>query len=137
MPYHLLPPSLYTLSTHQVSSLLLVGCRKLDSNLVHPHNTERHVSPQTGSPRKFPCCKEELYECLSPCHRIVLEWLSFLPDRVVEDVVKGFLKELETHLIEDLDKELILTLINIEKMKTNDLFSTLCCSGISLAISPL
>ena len=59
---------------------------------------------------------------ISPSHKPVLSWLSNLPDRVVEDVVRELLARLETHLLEDMDNKLILTLINIEKMKINDFY---------------
>ena len=51
-----------------------------------------------------------------------MDWLSNLPDKVVEDVVQEFLAKLETHLLEDMDNKLILTLINIERMKINDFY---------------
>ena len=40
----------------------------------------------------------------------------------MEDVIKEFLEKLETHLLEDMDNKLILTLINIEKMRMNDFY---------------
>ena len=66
--------------------------------------------------------KEEVHLQISESHRPVLSWLSHLPDRVVEDVVVELLARLETHLLEDMDNKLILTLINIEKMRINDFY---------------
>jgi len=125
MPSYLAPSSLYSLSSQQVASILLAGCKALDSKLQQPVvDQERHVSPkkpQTRSPHKSPG-REEVYLHLSPEHRVVLDWLSNLPDRVIEDVVRTFLVKLETHLLDDMDNKLILTLINIEKMRMNDFF---------------
>ena len=118
MPNKVLPRSLYTLSTHQVSSLLLKGCQ---NNAMHYFNrTEKQNIHHVESLQKFPCRREDIQEYISPSNRMVSEWLSNLPDRVVEDVVKWFLTKLETHLVYDLDNNFIFTLI--ENMKTNNLF---------------
>jgi len=47
--------------------------------------------------------------------------LSHLPDPVLERVVKDLLNFLERELLEDKDRKIIMTLINIEQMKVNDL----------------
>ena len=99
-------------------------CKRLDSELEKIDDEEKPhdvFSSPTKSPRKTPN-REELRLQLSPNHRNLLEWLSNLPDRVVEDVIKEFLDKLETHLLEDMDNKLIMTLINIEKMRMNDFY---------------
>ena len=124
MSTHLLPSSLYSLSNQKVATILLEGCKALDSKLQQPVDQDRHISPKNThsiSPHKSPG-REEVSLHLSPEHRAVLDWLSNLPDRVIEDVVRDFLVILETCLLDDMDNKLILTLINIEKMKMNDFF---------------
>jgi len=124
MPVHLIPSSLYSLSSQGVATLLLAGCKSLDNKLQQPTEQDRICSP-----RKNPCGlphvspgREEVYLHLSSEHRTLLDWMSNLPDGVIEDVVRNFLEQLETHLVDDMDNKLILTLINIEKMKMNDFF---------------
>ena len=63
-----------------------------------------------------------MFTQLSPRHQPLLTWLAHLPDRVVQDVVQEVLARLEQHLLEDMDNKLILTLINIEKMRINDFY---------------
>ena len=124
MPLHLIPSSLYSISSQEVANIFLAGCKSLDSKLQKPLYQDRHSSPQkvqVSSDHKSPD-REEVYLHLSPEHRVVLDWLSNLPDRVIEDVVRNFLAKLETDLLEDMDNKVILTLINIEKMKMNDFF---------------
>ena len=60
------------------------------------------------TPKQSPS-KEEVYlrlSQLSEQHQQLLDWLSNLPDRVVEDVVHQFLNKLELHLLE------VLTFLN-------------------------
>ena len=59
---------------------------------------------------------------LSLDQRFVKDWLGNLPDTVVEEVVSSTLLNLESRLLVDKDKKLILTLINIETIKMNDFF---------------
>lgn len=122
MPQHLKPVRLYDLTCREVATLLFSSCRRLD-NLEHIDEEER-ARDILSSPSKTPRTpdREELSLQLSPNHRKLLDWLSNLPDRVVEDVIKDFLEKLETHLLEDMDNKLILTLINIEKMRMNDFY---------------
>ena len=126
MPQHLQPPSLYLLCGRDVSSLLFSTCRSLDNQIEQPddglggNDNDPVLSPRR-SPTKSPS-KEEVYLQLSPQHKALMDWLSNLPDKVVEDVVQEFLAKLETHLLEDMDNKLILTLINIDKMKVNDFY---------------
>ena len=82
------------------------------------------TSEAPASPRKSPRSpsKEEVFTQLSPRHQPLLTWLAHLPDRVVQDVVQEVLARLEQHLLEDMDNKLILTLINIEKMRINDFY---------------
>ena len=122
MPQHLKPVRLYDLTCREVATLLFSSCRRLD-NLEHIDEEER-ARDILSSPSKTPRTpdREELSLQLSPNHRKLLDWLANLPDRVVEDVIKDFLEKLETHLLEDMDNKLILTLINIEKMRMNDFY---------------
>ena len=122
MPQHLKPVRLYDFTCREVGGLLFSSCRKLD-NLEQIDEEEREAD-LLYSPSKTPRTpdREELSLRLSPNHRKLLEWLGNLPDRVVEDVVKEFLDKLETHLLEDMDNKLIMTLINIEKMRMNDFY---------------
>ena len=123
MPRHLQPPGLYQVSTNTVASLLFSSCRSLDNTTLEAEFDDRDES-LLSSPRKTPKSpsKEEVLFQISPSHKPVLSWLSHLPDRVVEDVVRELLVRLETHLLEDMDNKLILTMINIEKMKINDFY---------------
>ena len=124
MPAHLNPSSLFSLSSQAVANTLLTGCRALDGKLQQPKLHDRQISPKKGqirSPYKSPCM-EEVSLHLSPEHRSVLDWLSNLPGRVIEDVIRIFVTKLETHLLDDMDNKLILTMINIENMKMNDFF---------------
>jgi hypothetical protein len=91
------------------------------SSQLTKKDTAAHSSPFSEKAHKSPG-REEVYLHLSPEHRVLLDWLSNLPDRVIEDVVRNFLAKLETHLLDDMDNKLILTMINIEKMKMNDFF---------------
>jgi hypothetical protein len=52
----------------------------------------------------------------------VRRWLVDLPDTVVEAVLAAALLALEAQLLEDKDKKLIMSLINIEQMRYNDFF---------------
>jgi len=123
MPTHLIPSSLYTLSSEGVASLLLSGCKSLDNKWQQPAEEDKLSPKKTpfSLPHKSPG-REEVYLHLSLEHRALLDWLSNLPDRVIEDVVRSFLAKLETHLVDDMDNKLIMTLINIEQMKMNDFF---------------
>ena len=124
MPHHLRPVKLYEFSCKEVASLVFRTCKRLDNELEKIDDEDR-PHEVFSSPTKSPCKtpdREELCLQLSPRHRNLLEWLSNLPDRVVEDVIKYFLEKLETHLLEDMDNKLILTLINIEKMRMNDFY---------------
>ena len=123
MPQHLQPSSLYLLCGREVSGHLFNTCRTLDNQL--DQNDDLDTRDPVLSPRRSPPnspSKEEVYIQLSPQHRMLMDWLSNLPDKVVEDVVQEFLAKLETHLLEDMDNKLILTLINIDKMKINDFY---------------
>eukprot|EP00092_Neocalanus_flemingeri_P007056 GFUD01007623.1.p1 GENE.GFUD01007623.1~~GFUD01007623.1.p1 ORF type:complete len:628 (-),score=196.56 GFUD01007623.1:149-2032(-) len=124
MPVRLIPSSLYSLSSQGVATLLLAGCKSLDNKWQQPiehENPSSLIKAPFGLPHKSPG-REEVYLHLSPEHRTLLDWLSNLPDRVIEDVVSNFLAKLETHLLDDMDNKLILTMINIEKMKMKDFF---------------
>jgi len=118
MPKFLAPSSLYTLSSKCVASSLLEGCQALDKMWVEPAQEEQQVLLSPSSPPG----REEVYLHLSPTHRTVLDWLSNLPDMVVEKVVMEMLGKMEVKLLEDKDKKLIMTMINIEQMKMNDFF---------------
>ena len=107
MPLHILPSSLYSISSQEVANILLAGCKSLDSKLQQPLDQDRHSSPQkiqVSSDHKSPG-REEVYQHLSPEHRVVLDWFSNLPDRVIEDVVRDFLEKLEIDLLEDMDNK--------------------------------
>ena len=124
MPRHLQPPGLYQVTTNTVASLLFSSCRSLDNATLETELDDIKDESLLSSPRKTPKSpsKEEVLLQICPSHKPVLSWLSHLPDRVVEDVVKELLARLETHLLEDMDNKLILTLINIERMKINDFY---------------
>jgi len=101
-----------------VASLLLTGCQTLDKEWVEPSQDEE----EEVVPFIKPTGREDVFLQLSPTHRTVLDWLSNLPDRVLEEVVVDLLAKVEKQLLEDKDKKLIMTLINIEHMKINDFF---------------
>ena len=44
MPQHLQPPSLYLVTSREVSSLLLTSCRSLDSELEMEQEMDRSVA---------------------------------------------------------------------------------------------
>ena len=123
MPNRLAPSSLCSLSSKCVASLLLKGCQTLDKMWVEPIEEDQQLllSP-SRSAVLHPPDREEVYLQLSPTHRTVLDWLCNLPDMVVEDVVADLLAMVEVQLLEDKDKKLIMTLINIEQMNINDFF---------------
>jgi len=123
MPRYKEPPSLQEVCCKEVSSLLLTGCQTLDRRWEEPD------IPLINSPVKSPVkssinsvCREELVLSLPADQREVLDWMVHLPDIVVERVVSIMLEMVETQLLEDKDRKLIMTLINIEKMRVNDFF---------------
>jgi len=126
MPQQKVPGSLGEASAKLVAGLLLKGCQALDRRWQEPAQ-----SPQLGSPPRpsmephtyLPSLsREEVSSILPAEQRPILSWLSHLPDPVVETVVGHLLDQVETQLMEDKDKKLIMTLINIEHMKVNDFF---------------
>jgi len=123
MPKHLVPSSLYSLSSKGVASLLLSGCQALDKQWEEPDQEDRKLllSPDRRAVLHSPD-REEVYLQLSPAHRTLLDWLTNLPDRVVEDVVVDFITKVEAQLLKDKDQKLIMSLINIEQMKLSDFF---------------
>jgi len=125
MPNHKSVSSLYCLSCKCVSSLLVRGCQALDKQWKEPVLYQEDRQLVLSPDRKAvlpPPDREEVYLQLSPPHRTLLDWLTNLPDRVVEDVVTEFLAEVEVQLLKDKDQKLIMSLINIEKMNINDFF---------------
>jgi len=125
MPNHKSVSSLYCLSCKCVSSLLVRGCQALDKQWKEPVLDQEDRQLVLSPDRKavlHPPDREEVYLQLSPAHRTLLDWLTNLPDRVVEDVVTEFLSEVEVQLLKDKDQKLIMSLINIEKMNINDFF---------------
>jgi len=125
MPNHKSVSSLYCLSCKCVSSLLVRGCQALDKQWKEPVLDQEDRQLVLSPDRKavlHPPDREEVYLQLSPPHRTLLDWLTNLPDRVVEDVVTEFLAEVEVQLLKDKDQKLIMSLINIEKMNINDFF---------------
>ena len=119
MPNHKSVSSLYCLSCKCVSSLLVDGCQALDKQWKEPVTDQKDMQLVLIHD---PPDREELYLQLSPPHRTLLDWLTHLPDRVVEDVVTEFLAKVEVQLLKDKDQKLIMSLINIEKMNINDFF---------------
>jgi len=125
MPNHKSVSSLYCLSCKCVSSLLVRGCQALDKQWKEPVLDQEDRQLVLSPDRKavlHPPDREEVYLQLSPAHRTLLDWLTNLPDRVVEDVATEFLAEVEVQLLKDKDQKLIMSLINIEKMNINDFF---------------
>jgi len=124
MPVHRTARSLQDLSCRVVASILLDSCKDLDTKIhlqgASCGNRNQQTSPRV-SPRKSPA-KQEVWQSLNSGQRRLLQWLSHLPETIVEDVIKLFLSQLESFLLEDIDNKLILTLINIDKMKMNDFF---------------
>lgn len=51
----------------------------------------------------------------------VREWLSNCPFIIIEKVIDLTLQQIEQDIVEDKDRKLILTLINIERLKPSDL----------------
>eukprot|EP00090_Calanus_glacialis_P027302 TRINITY_DN4299_c0_g1_i4.p1 TRINITY_DN4299_c0_g1~~TRINITY_DN4299_c0_g1_i4.p1 ORF type:complete len:619 (-),score=259.77 TRINITY_DN4299_c0_g1_i4:96-1952(-) len=123
MPPRVAPSSLYSLSCQGVACLLLKGCQALDKRWEEPSQEDQQMllSPDRGAPL-HPPDREEVYLQLSPAHRTILDWLVNLPDRVVEEVVVDLLAKVEVQLLEDKDQKLIMSIINIEKMKISDFF---------------
>jgi len=122
---HIAPLSLYSLSSKGVASLLVRGCQELDNQWEEPVQDKEDRDLVLSPDRKavlHPPDREEVYLQLSPPHRTLLDWLTNLPDRVVEDVVVEFLTKVEVQLLKDKDQKLIMSLINIEQMKINDFF---------------
>ena len=108
---------LHSLGVSAAANLLLSGCQRIDS-VTDPFNK---TGPGTGKPILSPS-RDEVDLSLTERERRVKAWLGHLPDTVVEEVVTAALANLETKLLVDKDKKLILTLINIEKIKVNDFF---------------
>ena len=115
MPRHLQPPALYTVTSRAVAALLHTSCRQLDQLARAEQLEEPQLSPRTPT-------QEEVLAQLSPRHQQLLAWLAHLPHPVVEDVVRELLAALERHLLEDLDRKLVLAIINIERMRVNDFY---------------
>lgn len=126
MPRKKEPVSLTEASSRSVASLLLRGCQTLDRRWEEPAQPPQLGSPtrpSLGSPNPFLSPPREEVPSLLPAEqRPLLSWLSHLPDPVVETVVAHLLEQVETQLMEDKDKKIIMTLINIEHMKVNDFF---------------
>ena len=115
MPRHLQPAALYTVTSRAVAALLYTSCRQLDQLQRAEQLEEPQLSPRTPT-------QEEVAAQLSPRHQQLLAWLAHLPDPVVQDVVRELLAGLERHLLEDLDRKLVLAIINIERMRVNDFY---------------
>jgi len=125
MPNHKSVSSLYCISCKCVSTLLVRGCQALDKQWKEPvldHEDRQLVLSPDRKAVLHPPDRDEVYLQLSPSHRTLLDWLTNLPDRVVEDVVAEFLAEVEVQLLKDKDQKLIMSLINIEQMNINDFF---------------
>jgi len=125
MPKHISVAPLYTLSSKRVASLLVRGCQVLDKQWEEPHHDHEDRQLVLSPDRQavlHPPDREEVYLQLSPPHRTLLDWLTNLPDRVVEDVVAEFLAKVEVQLLKDKDQKLMMSLLNIEQMQINDFF---------------
>ena len=105
MPRHLQPPALYTVTSRAVAALLYTSCRQLDQLERAEQLEEPQLSPRTPT-------QQEVQAQLSPRHQQLLAWLAHLPDPVVEDVVRELLASLEGHLLEDINRKLVLAIIN-------------------------
>ena len=79
--------------------------RQLDQLQRAEQLEEPQLSPRTPT-------QEEVQAQLSPRHQQLLAWLAHLPDPVVEDVVRELLASLEGHLLEDINRKLVLAIIN-------------------------
>jgi len=119
MPQRKSANSLYSVACGSVADLLLVGCEAIDKEWEPPLPDNLPRSP-TSSPIKSP--PPPFNDAIKKTHAILREWVENLPDSVLETVVKELLNKVELQLLEDKDKKLIMTLINIEKMKMNDFF---------------
>lgn len=119
MPARRVCPSLYKLGVAQNAKILLTGCQNIDS-LTDPFKVETIL----GSPSRPVVSpgRDDVDTDLEPSQRELKVWLGNLPDTVVEDVVTVALQDLESQLMVDKDKKLILALINIETIKMNDFF---------------
>lgn len=128
MPRHLAPPLLGAVAARAVAKLLLKGCQALDRRWEEPEEPPC-LSPirPPGSPPRPALPREQVCAMLPPEQRPLLAWLRNLPDPVVEQVVTELLDMVETQLLEDKDKKLIMTMINIEHMRVNDFFFGIHC----------
>ena len=106
---------LHSLGVSATANLLLAGCQRIDSV------TDPFKKTGPGKPILSPS-RDEVDLSLTERERLLRAWLCNLPDTVVEEVVSAALANLETKLLVDKDKKLILTLINIETIKVNDFF---------------
>jgi len=125
MPQHLAPPLLAGVATKAVAKLLLHGCQALDRVWEEPSHLGSPARTPLSPPATPP--KEQVSSVLPLEQRPLLEWLRHLPDPVVEEVISHVLRLVETQLMEDKDKKLIMTMINIEHMKVNDFFFGIHC----------
>ena len=92
--------------------------------ILQVHGICESVVVAAGSPPRAVVspARDQLDSSLSPLQRQVRVWLADLPDTVVEAVLAATLLALEAQLLEDKDKKLIMSLINIEQMRYNDFF---------------
>jgi len=67
-------------------------------------------------------CREDVCSSLPPEQELLFEFLSNLPDTVVEEVVQSFQAKLETCLMDDMEDNLNRNTQNIEKMEMDDSF---------------
>ena len=120
MPSHHQPSSLYFLSNQMVANLLLSGCKEVDRKIQ-----QQHDRMENKIQNKLPCIssyKEEIFGSLPPEQGFLFEWLSNLPDTVVEEVVHSFQRKLEISLMDDMEENLNWKFNHIDKMHMNESF---------------
>eukprot|EP00088_Acartia_fossae_P038399 TRINITY_DN3979_c0_g1_i1.p1 TRINITY_DN3979_c0_g1~~TRINITY_DN3979_c0_g1_i1.p1 ORF type:complete len:617 (-),score=135.33 TRINITY_DN3979_c0_g1_i1:117-1967(-) len=108
--------SLYSASLGATAKQLLKGCQEIDSK-TEPFSQYNKIR---DSPLKISPSREVEDADLCVEQRDLKKWLGNLPDTVVQDVFRLAMQQLESQLMVDKDKKLILTLINIESIKMSD-----------------
>ena len=120
MPTHHQPSSLYFLSNHMVANLLLSGCKRVDKIIQQQKDKDKDRSHD-----KLVCnssCREEDCSSLSAEQELLFEFLSNLPDTVVEEVVQSFQAKLETFLMDDMEDNLNENTKHIDNKEMTDSF---------------
>ena len=87
-----------------VANLFLLGCKRVDKIIQQQQDKDKDRSHD-----KLVCnssCNEDVCSSLSAEQELLFEFLSNLPDTVVEEVVQSFQAKLETCLMDDMEDNL-------------------------------